>query len=177
MEIKEITNKEVWENFLLQCTEKTFLQSWNWGEFQLKQAASAKALASQSKIWRLGILSNEKLVAVSLVIKFSAKRGTFLFVPHGPVEIEGLTPKDKKEIFELILLQLSDTAKQENVSFIRISPLFERNGQNENIFMDLGFRAAPMHSSAYEATWKLDIFPAQEDLVHNMRKTTRSPLH
>ena len=30
-----------------------------------------------------------------------------------------------------------------------------------------------MHSSAYEATWKLDIAPAGEDLLHNMRKTTR----
>ena len=36
MEIKEITNKSEWESFLLQCTEKTFLQSWNWGEFNAK---------------------------------------------------------------------------------------------------------------------------------------------
>ena len=35
-EVQEIKNKEIWEGFLLDCQEKTFLQSWNWGEFQIK---------------------------------------------------------------------------------------------------------------------------------------------
>ena len=30
-----------------------------------------------------------------------------------------------------------------------------------------------MHSSAYEATWKLDIYLEEEELLKNMRKTTR----
>jgi len=60
MEIREITNKEIWENFLLKCYEKTFLDSWNWGEFNKKMG---------NKIWRLGIYSNEKLSSVALVIK------------------------------------------------------------------------------------------------------------
>jgi len=46
MEIKEINNKEDWEGFLLRCDEKTFLNSWNWGEFQKREG---------EKIWRLGI--------------------------------------------------------------------------------------------------------------------------
>ncbi|MEI7424499.1 MAG: peptidoglycan bridge formation glycyltransferase FemA/FemB family protein, partial [Candidatus Staskawiczbacteria bacterium] len=89
------------------------------------------------------------------------------------VIIEGLTSQDKKEILELILLQLSDTAKKENVSFIRISPIFIDNDENRDIFIDLGFRNAPMHASAYEATWKLDIYPEEDELLKNMRKTTR----
>jgi len=46
MEIKEINNKEIWENFLSAIKKKTFLNSWNWGEFQKKEG---------NKIWRLGI--------------------------------------------------------------------------------------------------------------------------
>ena len=38
--IKEITQKQAWEDFLLECEEKTFLDSWNWGEFQKKKSAS-----------------------------------------------------------------------------------------------------------------------------------------
>ena len=164
MELREITSKDEWEGFLENCSEKTFLQSWNWGEFNQVMG---------SKIWRFGVYNNEILVAVAFILKISARRGTFLFVPHGPAFIEGLAKMDKKEILELILLQLSDIAKEEKASFIRVSSLLEDIEENKNIFIDLGFRQAPMHSSAYEATWRLDIFPVAEDLVHNMRKTTR----
>jgi len=30
-----------------------------------------------------------------------------------------------------------------------------------------------MHANAYEATWKLDITPSEEELLKGMRKTTR----
>jgi len=164
MEIKEITNKEEWEKFLEQCPEKTFLQSWNWGKFNL---------AVGCKIWRLGAYSSGKLVAVALIVKVSAKRGTFLFIPHGPVLISGLPGQDKKEVLELILLQLQEVAQKEKVSFIRIAPILENTEENYVIFEDLGFRPSPMHSSAYEATWKLDVYLKEEELLANMRKTTR----
>ena len=170
MEIREIINKGEWENFLSQCAEKTFLQSWNWGEFSAK---GGSASGGNSQIWRFGIYNESKLLAVALVIKVSARRGTFLFIPHGPVILGDLAATDKKEILELLAVQLSDAAKQEKVSFIRVSPLFIENEQNVDIFMDLGFRLAPMHASAYEATWKLDIYPAEDELLKNMRKTTR----
>jgi len=164
MEIREITNKEEWEGFLLGCTTKTFLQSWNWGEFNMQMG---------SKIWRFGAYDEKKLLAIVLVYKISAKRGTFLSIPHGPIIIEDLPIKDKKEIFELILLQLSSIAQKEKASFIRVSSLLLDNEENQNLFLDLGFITAPMHASAYEATWKLDIYPPEEDLLANMRKTTR----
>jgi lipid II:glycine glycyltransferase (peptidoglycan interpeptide bridge formation enzyme) len=164
MELREIQNKEEWEDFLAQCAEKTFLQSWNWGEFNL---------ANQGKIWRFGAYANEKLLAVALVIKVLAKRGTFLYIPHGPVFDGELGAKDKKEIFELILVQLAEIAVQEKASFIRVSPLLERNDENKNIFTDLGFINSPMPASAYEATWKLDLFFPEDELLKNMRKTTR----
>jgi len=164
MELKEIKNKSEWENFLLQRnprgTSKTFLQSWNWGEFNQKM---------DSKIWRMGFYKKEKIVAVCLAILIVAKRGRFLFVPHGPLTDENI---DKKQILESTLSWLKKTAKDEKAIFIRISPLFEQTPENEKMFADLGFKNAPMHSSAYEATWKLDISP-DKDLLHEMRKTTR----
>lgn len=171
MEIREITNsptgeagKEEWEGFLKNCTEKTFLQSWNWGDF---------SVAMGNKIWRFGLYNNGKIIAVAMVVKISARRGTLLFIPHGPVIMSGLGGKEKKEILELILTHIDDISKQESANFLRISSLFEDNLENKNIFLDLGFREAPMHSSAYEATWKLDISLSEEQLLRNMRKTTR----
>ena len=164
MEIKEIINKDEWESFLLNRVEKTFLQSWNWGNFNEQMGG---------KIWRFGAYNSNNLIGIVFIYKISAKRGTFLFIPHGPILLEDLPTKDKKEILELIIVHLSDIAKKENASFIRVSPLFYDNEENKNIFLDLGFREAPMHSSAYEATWKLNILPAEENILSDMRKTTR----
>jgi peptidoglycan pentaglycine glycine transferase (the first glycine) len=164
MELREVISKDEWEGFLLSCAEKTFLQSWNWGDFNIKNGG---------KIWRLGIYNEGKLISVALIIKVLAKRGTFLFIPHGPVISESISGKDKKTILELILLHLIKISKDEKASFIRVSPILLEKEENVNVFLDLGFRDAPMHASAYEATWKLDIYPSEDDLLKNMRKTTR----
>jgi peptidoglycan pentaglycine glycine transferase (the first glycine) len=163
MEVKEITDKYEWEDFLQTCTEKSFLHSWNWGEFNKSMDA---------KIWRFGIYNNGKLFGVALVLKVAARRGTFLFVPHGPVVVDALTERDKKEILQLILIELRSIVKEENASFIRISPVFERIEENASIFSDLLFRQAPIHMHP-EVTWELDITLPEEKLLANMRKTTR----
>ena len=165
VEIREITQKDVWEGFLLETQEKTFLDSWNWGEFQKKMG---------NKIWRLGIYECLKpdikhLIGVVLVIKITARRGNFLFLPHSPVV------KNDRELFSAIsavLEKLKIIAKEENCSFIRVAPIWERNKENIKIFKDLGFRQAPIHMHP-EASWELDIKPSEENLLMNMRKTTR----
>ena len=156
---QEVTNKEVWEEFLLKCAEKTFLQSWNWGEFQERVG---------NKIWRLGVYDNNKDVQqppalhnVALVVKVAAKRGTFLLVQH------------TLGISDTLLNKLKEIAKEENCSFIRVAPLLPRNEENKKLFKDLGFKESPMHASAYEATWKLDITRPEDELLANMRKTSR----
>ncbi len=136
--------------------EKTFLQSWNWGEFQKTMG---------NKIWRLGIYNNGELSSVIIAVKVVARRGTFLLVQHGPL--------GEKETFHVFFKELRRIAKEEKASFIRIAPLLERNEENQKLFQDLGFREAPMHANAYEATWKLDLTPSEEELLKNMRKTTR----
>ena len=45
MKITEIKDKIRWENFVQENKESTFLQSWNWGEFNEK---------TSEKIWRFG---------------------------------------------------------------------------------------------------------------------------
>lgn len=152
MDIKEIENKKEWEDFLLDCQEKSFLQSWNWGEFNKLMG---------SKIWRLGVYDKGKLVSVALVVKIQAKRGTFLQIQHC------------LSISETLLNKLKEIAKEESCGCIRVAPLLERNKENKKLFQDLGFRDSPMHASAYEATWKLDLTLTEEELLKNMRKTTR----
>ncbi len=175
--IYEITDKQLWDSFVTSQPNHTFLHSWAWGEFNE---------AMGDKVWRLGIFSppyeggegGGSLVAVALVVKVHAKRGNFLFVPHGPI----LAPGEKistfqsaswRTIFKLLVEQIKEIAKQEKVSFIRISPLLEDTAENKHIFRALGFRPAPIHMHA-ETTWTLDLSPTEEMLLMGMRKTTRN---
>ncbi|MDD2696783.1 MAG: peptidoglycan bridge formation glycyltransferase FemA/FemB family protein [Candidatus Pacebacteria bacterium] len=161
--VNEIKDKNIWENFLLSCKEKTFLSSWNWGEFQTRMG---------NKIWRLGIYDEEQLNGVASVSKIKAKRGTFLLIQHGPDIREGKT-ENKEQILEVLLGELKKIAAEEKAIFIRMNPLWERNQENQKILRSLGFRESPMHANAYEATWKLDLTPAEEEILIKMRKTTR----
>ncbi len=162
MEIREIANKEIWSNFLLGIKEKTFLQSWNWGEFQ-------KGLGN--KIWRFGIYENNELVSACFFYKIVAKRGTFLFLPHGPSVI--LTKEnDRYQVLNELVKKLKEIAKKEKADFLRIGPIWERNEENIRIFKKLGFREAPIHVHP-ELTWQLDITLPEGELLMKMRKTTR----
>jgi peptidoglycan pentaglycine glycine transferase (the first glycine) len=163
MEIKEITQKDIWESFLWNLQEKTFLQSWHWGEFQGTM---------KNKIWRLGIYDRGKLNGLCLTAKIKAKRGTFFLIQHGPVLIDELKSA-KPEALKTLLEGLKEIAGKEKISFIRMAPLWERAPENTAILKKLGFRESPMHANAYEATWKLDLAPSEEELLMKMRKTTR----
>ncbi|XOB40790.1 MAG: lipid II:glycine glycyltransferase FemX [Candidatus Nealsonbacteria bacterium] len=154
MEIREIFEKNVWEDFLKKCEEKTFLHSWNWGEFNKMMG---------DRIWRLGVYDNE-LIGVALVIKVKAKRGDFLFVPHGPVVCRA-----KALVLKTLMSKLKALAVTEKVGHIRIAPVWESGAV---IFKKFGFRNAPIHVHP-ELTWELDIGLSEDELLMNMRKTTR----
>jgi lipid II:glycine glycyltransferase (peptidoglycan interpeptide bridge formation enzyme) len=162
MRIEEIEKKETWESFLAGCRDKTFLQSWNWGEFQQMM---------RERVWRFGVFHEKDLVAVALVVKVSAKRGTFLLVPHGPVT-KLKVKSEKLKVIEILLSTLKDIAKREGASFLRINPIWQRNEENADIFKDLGFTSAPIQMHP-EASWKLTITPPSSELLLDMRKTTR----
>jgi len=159
MEIREIQSKGEWEGFLRECTQKTFLHSWAWGEFQERM---------REKIWRFGVFEGDELVAVALTVKVAARRGTFLLVPHGPVTRAG--EARKQEVVDTLLSALVETAKEEGASFIRFNPIIERTEENERLFA--AFRSAPsqMHP---ESSWKLNITASEDELFSGMRKTTR----
>jgi len=166
MKVRTINEKSIWEDFLSGCEEKTFLSSWNWGEFNRMMG---------NRIWRLGVFDRNKLVGLALVSKIIAKRGIFLLIQHGPSFAKATEDSAgyRKELFWFFFQELKKIGKEEGASFIRINPLWECNQENQDILKSFGFREAPMHANAYEAAWKLDITLPEDELLRNMRKTTR----
>ncbi len=164
MNIKEITNKLQWENFISQNSEETFLHSWNWGEFNKNTG---------EKIWRIGIFESDELQAAALVIKVVARRGLFLFVPQGPIINKKLKVENRK-LLELFFDYLKKLGRKEKVGFIRISPILKNTSENSDIFKSFGFRNAPIHMMHPETTWLLDITKSDDEIFKGMRKTHRN---
>ncbi len=162
MSIQSITDHSVWQNFFDANYSPSFLQSWEWGNFQ-------KNIGYH--IGRFGLEIQKELVAIFQVIKIRSKRGNFLFLPHGPIMKKAAPDMIKKWLREIkdFLVVL---AKKENFAFIRIAPILEDKPEERQIFETLGFKQAPIYMHA-ERVWVLPINRAEEEILSQMRKTTR----
>ncbi len=157
--IEEIENKKIWEAFLLKerGVPTPFFQSFNWGEVQKKLG---------NKIFRFGLYKKGKLCGICLTVKIVARRGVYFHLRHGPV-LDAFS--DLKPFVALI----KGRALSEGVSFIRLSPLLLSEQKNSSIQSLIASRNAPIHNMDAENAWILDLSKSEEELLGQMRKTTR----
>jgi lipid II:glycine glycyltransferase (peptidoglycan interpeptide bridge formation enzyme) len=158
IEVKNITDKNICEEFVLSRNEANFLQSWSWGEFH-------KTLGKT--INRTGFYENNKLVGIMLSVIEPARRGRYLTVPGGPI-----IDWQNNNLVKSFAQQIKIIAKENNCVFVRVRPQLKSDEFSKKIFKDLGFITAPMHLHA-ELTSQLDITKSEEELMNQMRKTTR----
>ncbi len=159
--IHPLNDKKIWDDFVGGVQPNTFLHSWQWGEFNQ---------ATQHEIHRFGIYGGESLLAVALILYVRARRGHFLFCPHGPIFKNDV---DAPEVMAALTDRLVDLAKEKKCVLIRISPLLPPTKQNDELFFQLGYRNAPIHMAHPELGWILDLTATEDKLLAGMRKTTR----
>jgi lipid II:glycine glycyltransferase (peptidoglycan interpeptide bridge formation enzyme) len=112
MKIIEITNKEDLNKFVAQENQAQFLQSWEWGEFQ-------KAMGH--KIFRLGVIEENNIVASALLIKKKLLPGkNYFYSPRGPELI--INNEKLKIIEEFLFSEIEKISKREKVIFLRFEP-------------------------------------------------------
>lgn len=166
MEIKLILDFDVWKNFVNSTSSNTFLHSLSWINFNQKQ---------KHDLWTLGMYDDtDNLISIALVIKIVARRGTFLFCPHGPQYIDQKISdsaylKGKLEEWTKYFIKL---AKFEKCSFIRIQPILLNTSQNRHVFYSTGYRDSPIHMHT-ELTSVINLATSLDNIKIKMRKTTR----
>ncbi len=161
MHIKDITNQpEVWDTFVKQQPHTLFVQSPHYADFYR---------AMGERAWILGLFRDGELLGGSLVVSTHAKRGSYLYLPYGPVFDRGANNQQIKAIYDYI----KELGKKGQYDFIRISPFIQNATINRQLFQTLGCRPAPMHVLA-ESTWLLDVSPSEEELIANMNKNHRN---
>lgn len=158
IKVKEVTDKKIWEDFLESHPEANFLQSFYWGEFHSNLG---------KKVQKSGFFKREKLVGVVLSVVEDAKRGRYLTVPGGPI-----IDWEDNEVVQTFMEQIKKIAREEGCVFIRVRPQLISDDFSKSLFKMLGFVDAPLHLHA-ELTSQLDLSPSEEELLANMRKTTR----
>lgn len=161
MDIRVIDDKK-WRSFTEQLNENTFLHSLGWVDFNRQ---------FEHKTWQLGLFDNDKLSSIAFVFKIQAKRGTFLFCPHGP-QLKHYNLSELAHWF----IYIKQLAIEEDCSFIRVSPILDDTLEHRQLFADLGFRNSPIHMHA-ELTTVLDLTPTLPDVLMKMRKTTRQMIN
>lgn len=154
----EITQKKVWESFVLSYVGANFLSSWNWGVFHQKL---------NKKVFYRGYYQGTVLVGVSLFVLEEAKRGRYLTVAGGP-----LLDWSNKELVATWKGDLTQLAKQKQALFVRVRPQLLEDSKNISLFAQLGFEPSPMHLTA-DLTLQLDITQDLDILMAGMRKNTR----
>ena len=157
--IKPVDDQSVWEWFLLQHSPVALFQSWLWGEVQER---------SGQKIWRYGVYDKKTLCGIFMVLHVKAKRGSFLHVRHGPV----LSSFDN-DIWEEVLNFLKDEGKRLGCWFVRVGPLVPQSEQTVAWAKRFHLIPAAIHHMDSEYCWALELAPSSEELLANMRKTTR----
>ena len=148
-----------WNKILESTGHSAFFQSLEWGEIEKNNGKNVETYE---------IKNQNKTVGVLQVFEINARRGHFLHVRHGPILLEW----NKKNVREVTRF-LKDLAKKKNVSFIRISPLILEGEKKEQLFLNEGFVFSPVYNLDAENRWVLDLGVSAEQILSQMRKTTR----
>lgn len=158
-EVKKCEDQIVWENLNVSQEYISYFQSWDWGEVQKKL---------EHKMLRIGIYKNLQLLGIAQIFEIRARRGHYLHIRQGPVFSEW-----KNDVVLTLFRAIEHVGKDVGASYIRISPLVRSQGKEHALLQKLGFNSAPIHNVDAENRWILSLDPSEEELLKNMRKTTR----
>ncbi len=138
--------------------EKSYLQTSDYGDFR-------EALGEKN--FRYGIFFGDGMIGIAQFQRIGARRGTYLHTPHGPL----ILPEHKNPACVFFLEEYKKIGKREKCDFVRISPLF--SPEEASAFRYAKFRSAPVHLVNPERTWVLNITQSEEEILKNMRSSTR----
>lgn len=146
-----------WNKFVIE-NQGSFLQSFEWGEFQKKFCQN---------IWRLEIKDGEKILLISQIIQKKIKFKAYFYIPYGPVLLDGISAKEKQEAFNLFLKELQKLAQTQGAIFLRIEPV--------SVLPDLqGFNCKNLLNRVQpRKTLVLDLQKTENQIFNGFNKRTR----
>ncbi|PID33436.1 hypothetical protein CR969_00770 [Candidatus Saccharibacteria bacterium] len=161
MKVADITDKNIWDEFVTSHPEANFLHSWQWGEFHLSMNRT---------VVRRGIFDNDKLIGVYEGYVEDARRGRHLAVAGGPI-----VDWQNQSAAQLLIDDMRRQGIEHDCVFVRVRPQLEKSPENLKLFKSLGFVKASMYLSV-ELAGVLDLEKTEEELLAGMRQRLRRAL-
>lgn len=159
MEINFIdqSKKQAWNEFLI-ANNGSFLQSFEWGNFQEQFSA---------KVWRVEVNKGNERALEAQIIKERAFWLTYFYIPYGPVFNERFSLQEKQEAFNLFLKNIYELAQKQKAWFLRIEPIVPLPKIENFYFRDSLKRNQP------QRTLVLDLKKSEKELLAALRTRTR----
>lgn len=161
VEIRDVTNRSEWDEFVSSHKEANFLHAWQWGEFHISRGKT---------VLRRGVYVGAKLAGVYEGVVETARRGTHLSIAGGPI-----VDWANNDVVQLLRDDMKQQAKDAGCVFVRVRPQLELSDESMHLFERLGFRRAPMYLSV-EHAGVLDLTKSEEEILKGMRQRLRRAL-
>ena len=168
--ISEITDRELWNDFLTSQPRGHLLQSYEWGE--LNQYLGGR-------IYRLGALENGRMVGAMLLtvtrvpipVPLPGLRFHWLYSSRGPT-----VERPDSPALAALIEHARHVARREHAVVLRLEPNIADDDPDLDVWMKaysvLGFSTNPI-SVHGRRSWVLDIRPSAEELLANFKMTWR----
>lgn len=155
MEFIAVGNKEEWGGFLLDSEYCSFLQSWEWGEFQSKGLGK--------KVHRLRLVDGNKPLWQFLAIEEPSRFGRYLYIPRG-----GAFDWDSSngEVMSVAIESLKSHFQESGYVFIRLDPAILASNDMSSIFRKKGFKES-VRTAQVERAWMIDLDHADSEHLLN----------
>lgn len=149
--IKEIEEREKWDEFIKSDTAANFLQSFDFYEFHR---------ARGKKVVRRAVVSDGgEIVAAYAGVVETAKRGTYLAIAGGPI-LDWSNKKLVREVFN----DMKVVGKENGCVFVRVRPQLPSSAESLKLMQELGLRRAPIYLSA-EYVGILDLAKSEAEIL------------
>lgn len=156
-----LKEKNGWNDFII-ANNGSFLQSFEWGEFQKLMGR---------KVWRFQAEENGKVLAVCQIFskQIPFLRKPYLYLPFGPCFLQSLSSEQKSAIFSVFLAEVEKVEEQEKAISLLMEPMDE-------FAMKLGkgeVARSPLRRFQPQKTLLLDLTQTEEKLFQDVYKTNR----
>lgn len=161
MEIKDLDNKEIINKFVGSQNMSQFLQSWEWGEFQLSLGR---------RIRRFGLYDGERLIGLATAIM---NRLNYWYIPRGPIVSDQLHPDEYQKTWNFFIKGIVEEFKKTKSVFIKIEPPLERHQRDKFDEIINEYKFTKEKFVQPQDSWYLRLTQTTEELLEHMHQKTR----
>ncbi|MCX6722442.1 MAG: peptidoglycan bridge formation glycyltransferase FemA/FemB family protein [Candidatus Staskawiczbacteria bacterium] len=148
-------NKNKWNKFIFQ-NSNSFLQSFEWGDFQDKFGR---------KVFRLMVEENGEILVEVQILKYHFLFKNYFYIPYGPIFKNNII-EQSKEANKVLIDKIYELSKQENCFFLHVEPFSKIDKVGIKSFNSIR-RIQP------KKTLVLDLTKSEEELFKSFSRTTK----